>query len=1113
LPDNGEQTSVLTSVFSQLVKKRADDLEQAQGSPIPEPKNPLPRQNENDNLSFCLWVTLAALVSASSEILNGILLHMGAIPASWVNDVDPSLERAARLIIFHSWICVESEREDTTQFVIGSGKDSPSERQTKVKAALDGILRGQGVPEEECEKWFNDLSNTISGNIDKDAVIVNRYAMAKKLLPMIDSNTDTEGAEDFINTFFQKFKDLCKYFTVESEDTIPNSLNLTQACAQIFSRRFATRPGADFETLSQIYRAMCGWAFAIIKRTDLILGTLLRVCTPSNSSDKSLLHFLEQQTATLYAIKLTEAASLADLLSYLSSKFDCIPYNEKGTFADNLKLLLDFLKKNSHNSSVIHLLEELGKKSQEGHISFAELKKLSTLSKKETEDCEATAKDKRDKAYFTKIFKGASEACKIFLPLHGDTRVFFLEALQHASERWVCHVLAVARQERERYALAKKGAQTLEKVNPKAIMVLDHFRSILQDKTPNSLRERELSKKEIRGYIRLYIGCRKADCHTLESRLEVYANLKNSSAFADSGNLPFLTFLCGDDSFFSDRQLPGEGVDFDLLNDLPPDVLYKYVNARSDLAKAAKYKTPLLRHIDFYDSPIPMRFGTCQLKVRHAALTNHNTSEPELLTLTLWNGQEFIKIDGKWVSKRLRGALFSDAGLHDPLYGYTSPKVPLQTPMGRLAAGLRGDEPCQVENLYSVRNWAVSIRLSQKSLERISNFRNSPSYLKSSWGYQWMCLKDSIQWDIDFNIKTKANGPLYRWAIINNIKLTSTGMPKWEKIEDARGDFVRLNLSRLPEGTRGIGVDLGKRDSAYASIVVTKSTETMKSICVEANISYPDEKVFFFRVKVNVGEGENVKKESRLFRRIASDNTPLGTPHPSSWAMVEEQFPLELPGEHEGDKRILSIDEMITIHNIEVLLGVKEPYLIRIVKNGFGGPDKPRNQQKKLNKIKKKTNIVFPQVNLEEDLPPYFDKREVSLVAITAVSSLIYKLKMATGDLFTVNRIINGLKEEDSQDKISDSLRALWDISHSKLFENRNFKKLWDTHIGSLPGYKEPFSKIKAAATYSATYAKGKKLAIFVELATKLLASGQLTPLTNALEEELSSYVNSCRWG
>jgi len=118
-----------------------------------------------------------------------------------------------------------------------------------------------------------------------------------------------------------------------------------------------------------------------------------------------------------------------------------------------------------------------------------------------------------------------------------------------------------------------------------------------------------------------------------------------------------------------------------------------------------------------------------------------------------------------------------------------------------------------------------------------------------------------------------------------------------------RGGNAKLILSRLP-GLRVLSVDLGHRYAAACAVWETLTTEQMNAACQAKNHTQPAESDMYVHlahptervVKSGRKKGQNLI-QTTVYRRIAADTLPDGTPHPAPWGRLDRQFLIKLQGE------------------------------------------------------------------------------------------------------------------------------------------------------------------------------------------------------------------------
>lgn len=91
-------------------------------------------------------------------------------------DRDPTNDerKSRRILLALSWLSVESKLGAPEKFIMASGQDDAKDRNGKVVAALEEILRRRNLADDGIDEWKKDCAASLSGAIRDDAVWVNR---------------------------------------------------------------------------------------------------------------------------------------------------------------------------------------------------------------------------------------------------------------------------------------------------------------------------------------------------------------------------------------------------------------------------------------------------------------------------------------------------------------------------------------------------------------------------------------------------------------------------------------------------------------------------------------------------------------------------------------------------------------------------------------------------------------------------------------------------------------------------------------------------------------------------------------------------------------------------
>lgn len=110
-------------------------------------------------------------------------------------DRDPTDEerKVRRILLALSWLSVESKLGAPAGFIIASGTEAAEDRNGKVVAALEEILKSRNVAKNEIDEWKNDCSASLSAAIRDDAVWINR---SEAFDEACDGQDKQQGRED-----------------------------------------------------------------------------------------------------------------------------------------------------------------------------------------------------------------------------------------------------------------------------------------------------------------------------------------------------------------------------------------------------------------------------------------------------------------------------------------------------------------------------------------------------------------------------------------------------------------------------------------------------------------------------------------------------------------------------------------------------------------------------------------------------------------------------------------------------------------------------------------------------------------------------------------------------
>lgn len=152
-----------------------------------------------------LWQTHEVVNKGAKEFGDWLLTLRGGLDHTLADtmvndgkgkpDRDPTDEerKARRILLALSWLSVESKLGAPANFIIAAGTEAPKDRNNKVVAALEEILKSRNIADNEIGEWKHDCSASLSAAIRDDAVWINR---SKAFDEACDGQDRQQGRED-----------------------------------------------------------------------------------------------------------------------------------------------------------------------------------------------------------------------------------------------------------------------------------------------------------------------------------------------------------------------------------------------------------------------------------------------------------------------------------------------------------------------------------------------------------------------------------------------------------------------------------------------------------------------------------------------------------------------------------------------------------------------------------------------------------------------------------------------------------------------------------------------------------------------------------------------------
>ncbi|NPV60719.1 MAG: type V CRISPR-associated protein Cas12b [Actinobacteria bacterium] len=1087
---------------------------------------------DNDSWREFLWKTHVA-VNAGAKVFGDWLLTMrGGLDHRLIDtksrkekgkaDCGTTREelRTRRVLLALSWLSVESKLGAPTKYIIATGEEDSSTRNTKVIDAFKKILKERGLSHNIITEWVEDCSASLCAAIRKDAVWVNRNEAFKDACNKFGREISQDEIWDLLGCFFGSRDDYFKplhNFGEDSSETPASEKerDLVQKAGQWLSSRFGTGKGADFSKIGQAYEAIGEWAGKI--SSDIRKGT----------AEKSLANELSLKGFTL-----------------CSHDFDGI---------------LQLISGPGHKSATRNLISKF---KQQSSITSQDISSLKERAAADAGKCASKSKSKGHLPYADAILEEVEQACGITylaeksggnLPVSrryqhpeehglGPTRhKEFAVMLDHAARK-VCAVHTWIKHAEADRARFDKDAEKISNVPEQVKTWLDEYCEKRGEETGASEPYR-IRRRAIDGWRDIVTAWSKRVCETFDDRVAEARRLQDE--LEKFGDIQLFEALATTDALCVWHK------DGDQEETPTPDPLIDYVTAIEAENKKRRFKVPAYRHPHPLLHPVFCDFGESRWvidyslhkaakeinKVREKvknceeavakeekklescsgkeserekvieklekAKTNLEIVKKELdflrnpngVSMMLWTGRSLELVQMRWHSKRMT----RDLAVIPKNESLSLKKVPRADRLGLAASEIHDGDFIEIAGLYEQKFWNGRLQAPRDQLEQLARYIE-----KHGWDENAEKMKSRLKWSLTFSAKLEPLGPWINYAKKNELSIDPQRRPYGSE-NKGRGDQAKLILCRLP-GLRVLSVDLGHRHAAACAV-----WETLSESAFEKELSG--------RKILNGGPGkhdlychtrhkdDNGKSHVTIYRRIASDTLPDGEQHPAPWARLDRQFFIKLQGENE-DVREASSEEIWRIHKMEEELGCIPPFIERLVQSGWGHTEKQRKRLQELEKLGWKPASVAKtgaDKNAEDGFLVYKPRLAVDELMAHAVRILRLALKrhatharianaMVTRDkTLPGNRILTF--NEDSGEYISylQNILANWHALFSSPDWNDEWaRKLWDKHIATLPGYMTPPEQNDSITTGERLYNRKNMREAFYAAARSLAKNHEL---------------------
>jgi len=1109
--------------------------------------------NPNDNSwRHALWQTHEAVNKGAKVFGDWLLTLRGGLDHSLVDtnnsDRTPTDEerKARRILLALSWLSVESERGAPETYIVASGKEASTDRDIKVIAAFEEILKKRKLSDDEIKGWIDDCKASLSAAIRDDAVWVNRSKAFDDAVKRIGDSLTREEVWDMLDYFFVSAEAYLKPIKIsgdESTDTEKEekAKDLVQKAGQWLSGRFGSGKGADFPRMAKVYERIVQWADQAEADTagGKAISNLVEALKEFKPASEDLDGVLGLISGRGYK------SATRNYLQQIHTKSNVIEED-----LDNLKKKADEDRKKC-----------LGKSGSKGQRLYAD-----AILDDVERDCGFTYRVAENGEHVSVLdYSKYKEGCKWGTSRHQEFSVM----LDHAARRVSLAHTWIKRAEAERRKF-EEDAKKKDSVPKSASKWLDQFCEE-RSEASGALEPYRIRRKALDGWKDVVEAWSDKSCKTNTDRIEAARALQHQ--IDKFGDIQLFEALAADDARCVWHKDGNETASPD------PQPLIDYVLAAEAEFNKQRFKVPAYRHPDALLHPVFCDFGNSRWSIDFSireATTELNKAKKKLqkteeaftkatnvfvtdrengkkreklekakkeltdarqevkrlssarrLSMTLWTGRVLEnKFPLCWQSKRL----VQDLALSQKEQKCEATEVTRADRFGRAASNVTKSDDVEISGLFEQKDWNGRLQAPRQQLEAIAKVRDNDSLPTEERDRRICKMKDRIRWLVTFSAKLQPMGPWCDFAEKHReleLKIDPQYWPHAEENKKRKGQ-ARLILSRLP-GLRVLSVDLGHRYAAACAVWETVDSRQVEEACKDANHERPKSEDLYLHLKKRKNVGNDVEK-TIIYRRIGADNLPNGTPHPAPWARLDRQFLIKLQGEEEG-ARMASNEEIWAVHQMEAAFGRSVLLIDRLVASGWGSSDEQKARLEKLKGLGW-TPAKQPSSNYESDLDQgEFFKPSLSIdeLMYSAVRTMRLALKRhgdrariafamtaeyktMPGDrryYFTESK---ELSVEDNQEVrdikrvefIRDALVLWYDLAYSQGWRDNKARQLWDEYIAKLPEYGAFDEKIEESA------AQGDKKRN-EEIKKKLNNVAEVLGKNESLRKDLHD-AWQCRW-
>ena len=477
-----------------------------------------------------------------------------------------------------------------------------------------------------------------------------------------------------------------------------------------------------------------------------------------------------------------------------------------------------------------------------------------------------------------------------------------------------CHSwVKLAEEEREKFYLASEKSFNMPEL---ARRWLDNYSIARAQSTGANSDNVRIRPQAVSGWTEVVKAWADDECKTAEQRIEK-VRLVQAQSEEKFGDATLFMALADDSAIPVWKAADGQP---------DPEILASYVVGEEAAFKRQHFKAPAYRHPDPLLHPVFVEYGTSRMHVefcaRNKLKTNqHGQQASRQINLDVFNQGKTEKQEFLWQSKRLAHEIMAI-----PADFENAKPVPRVSRLGVAAADAGEETGCVIASgLFDKKDvWGVRLQAPRKQLDEIAGVlhRNGGQWDEKACG-----MLGKLHWFLTLSAKLEPSGPVLQERNRNSdLRQSETAI---RALNAKRQPKARIQTPAIP-GYRVLSVDLGHRYAAAAAVWEGVSSDAVAQACLDAGREKPSANEIFLLLDTQSGSG----KKRIVYRRLTGDAIADSGYNHATWARLDRQFLIKLPGE-EVQPREASTEEMKLVDQVERFFGIAKPLSVELLSQGW----------------------------------------------------------------------------------------------------------------------------------------------------------------------------------